>query len=61
VQSRMPDPAWLEQWLDTQIKFDKPCEDRVVGGILRNLSSLFEQTFESIQDLNRFRKSLGAA
>ena len=23
VQSRLPDPEWLERWLDTQIKFDK--------------------------------------
>ena len=61
VQSRIPDPEWLEHWLDTQIKFDKACEERVVGGILRNLSSLFEKTFETVQDLNRFRKSLAAA
>lgn len=61
VQSRMPDPTWLERWLDNQIHFDKGCEDRVVGGILRNMSSLFEQTFETIQDLNRFRKSLAVA
>jgi len=26
--------------------------------ILKNLSSLFRQTFESVQQLNRFRKSL---
>lgn len=61
VQSRIPDPEWLEHWLDTQIKFDKACEERVVGGILRNLSSLFEKTFETVQDLNRFRKSLATA
>ena len=28
--------------------------------ILKNLSSLFGQTFESVQQLNRFRKSLAA-
>ena len=58
VQSRLPDPDWLDHWLSEQIRFDKTWEDRVVGGILRNLSSLFEQTFESVQDLNRFRKSI---
>lgn len=61
VQSRIPDPEWLEHWLDTQIKFDKSCEERVVGGILRNLSSLFDKTFETVQDLNRFRKTLATA
>ena len=33
----------------------------MVAMILRNLSSLFGQTFESAQQLNRFRKSLAAA
>jgi hypothetical protein len=31
-----------------------------VGGILRNLSSLFGQTFTSVHELNRFRKGLAA-
>ncbi len=60
VQSRLPDPEWLEHWLDEQIRFDDECERRVTGGILRNLSSLFEQTFETVQDLNRYRRSLNA-
>jgi len=60
VQSRLPDPEWLERWLDEQIRFDAECERRVTGGILRNLSSLFDQTFETVQDLNRYRKSLAA-
>lgn len=60
VQSRLPDPNWLEHWLDQQIQFGKEWEARVVGGILRNLSSLFEQKFETVGDLNRFRKSLPA-
>ena len=58
VQSRLPDPEWLDRWLDEQINFDKECENRVIGGILRNLSSLFDQKFETASDLNRFRKSL---
>jgi hypothetical protein len=61
VQSRLPDPGWLQHWLDRQIAFDEGWEKRVVTMILRNLSSLFEQTFESVQQLNRFRKSLAAA
>jgi hypothetical protein len=61
VQSRLPDPGWLERWLDNQIRFDAVWEKRVVAMILHNLGSLFGQTFASVQDLNRFRKSLRAA
>ena len=61
VQSRLPDPVWLERWLNEQIAFDASWEKRVIGMILHNLSSLFEQTFESVQQLNRFRKSLAHA
>jgi hypothetical protein len=61
VQSRLPDPEWLQRWLDEQIRFDKSWEARVVGGILRNLSSLMDRTFETVQELNRFRKTLAAA
>ena len=61
VQSRLPDPEWLERWLDHQIAFDAAWEKRVVSMILHNLGSLFEQTFDSTQQLNRFRKSLSPA
>ncbi len=61
VQSRLPDPEWLERWLDTQIQFDKVWENRVVNGILKQMSSLFERTFESSTDLNRFRKEIIAS
>jgi len=44
VQSRLPDPEWLEQWLDTQIKFDGEWEKKVVDRILHNMSLLFERT-----------------
>ena len=60
IQSRLPDPSWLERWLDRQIGFDVEWERRVVRMILKNLSSLFGQTLESVQQLNRFRKSLAA-
>jgi hypothetical protein len=58
VQSRLPDPEWLERWLDTQIQFDKVWENRVINGILKQMSTLFERTFETSTDLNRFRKEL---
>jgi len=61
VQSRLPDPGWLERWLDTQIAFDRECETRVVDMILHNLSSLFGRTFATVQDLNRYRKALAPA
>ncbi|WP_269532666.1 ferritin-like domain-containing protein [Chitinimonas sp. BJYL2] len=58
VQSRLPDPGWLERWLDQQIHFDKEWEARVVGGILRNMSNLFDRTFETASQLNLYRKEL---
>ena len=58
VQSRMPDPHWLEQWLDKQIQFDAVWEGKVVERILHNLSLLLERSFASVQELNRYRKEL---
>ena len=58
VQSRLPDPSWLERWLDGQIKFDGEWEKKVVERILHNMSLLLERTFESAQDLNRYRKEI---
>jgi hypothetical protein len=60
VQSRTPEPGWLERWLDQQIRFDAVWEGRVAERILHNLSLLFDQTFSSVQELNRYRKSLMA-
>lgn len=60
VQSRLPDPAWLEHWLDHQIKFDATWENKVVQRILHNLSLLFNQTFGTVQELNRYRKNIVA-
>ncbi len=57
VQSRLPDPGWLERWLDEQIRFDADCEQRVTRAILRSLSALFGEEFETVRDLNRFRKA----
>ena len=58
VQSRLPDPQWLEHWLDGQIKFDGEWERKVVERILHNTSLLFERTFGTVQELNRYRKEV---
>ena len=38
VQSRLPDPEWLEHWLDKQIHFDAVWENKVVERILHNMA-----------------------
>ena len=60
VQSRLPDPAWLEQWLDKQIQFDAVWETKVVDRILHNMSLLLERSFSTVQELNRYRKEMAA-
>lgn len=60
VQSRLPDPTWLERWLDEQIRFDDAWESKVVERILHNMGLLFERTFNSVQELNRYRKEVTA-
>jgi hypothetical protein len=61
VQSRTPEPGWLEHWLDGQIRFDAGWEGKVVDRILHNLSLLMERSFASVQELNRYRKEIGAS
>ncbi len=58
IQSRLPDPAWLEHWLDKQIQFDSVWENKVVERILHNMSLLMERSFASVQELNRYRKEV---
>ncbi|HUH88538.1 MAG TPA: ferritin-like domain-containing protein [Pusillimonas sp.] len=58
VQSKLPSPGWLENWLDNQICFDKEWEGKVSARILHNMSLLMDSTFNTVQDLNRYRKSL---
>jgi hypothetical protein len=58
VQSRLPDPEWLEEWLDNQIQFDKVCENKVIGAILAKLGTLYDRTLESATDLKNFRREL---
>lgn len=61
VQSRLPDPVWLEHWLDKQINFDATWETKVVERILHNMSLLMERSFKTVQELNRFRKEMNLA
>ena len=58
VQSKLPDPSWLEHWLSSQIDFNREWESKVVERILHNASILFDRTFESVQDLNKYRKEV---
>ncbi|GAA4337223.1 ferritin [Pigmentiphaga soli] len=58
IQSRLPEPGWLERWLDEQIKFDKEWESKVADRILHNLSILLDRSFATAQDLNRYRREL---
>jgi hypothetical protein len=59
IQSRLPDPEWLEHWLDKQINFDAAWESKVVERILHNMSLLMGRSFKTVQELNRFRKEMG--
>ncbi|CAM4153987.1 ferritin-like domain-containing protein [Bordetella tumulicola] len=58
IQSRLPEPGWLENWLDTQIRFDGVWEDKVASRILHILSKLMDRTFDSVKDLSRYRKEV---
>lgn len=60
IQARLPDPDWLDHWLDEQIRFDDAWEKKVVDRILHNLSLLFGRSFASAQELNRYRKEINA-
>jgi hypothetical protein len=61
IQSRLPNPEWLEHWLDKQIKFDAVWETKVGDRILHNLSLLLDRSFKTVQELNRYRKELAAS
>lgn len=58
VQSRLPDPHWLERWLDEQIRFDAGWAQRVDERILKNLSRLLGQDVSSARQLLRVKRSL---
>ncbi len=57
VQGRLPDPGWLDRWLDQQIRFDAECEQGVVRSILANLSTLLDEPVRSVRELSRYRKA----
>ena len=61
IQSRLPNPEWLEHWLDQQIKFDAVWENKVGERILHNMSLLMERSFKTVQELNRYRKEVSAS
>ena len=61
IQSRLPNPEWLEHWLDKQINFDAVWENKVVERILHNTSLLMDRSFKTVQELNRYRKEVAAA
>lgn len=56
VNGRLPDPQWLETWLEKEICFDKSWEQKVIDGILGNMSSLFGESFSDSQSLRAYRK-----
>ena len=58
VQSKLPDPVWLEHWLDKQINFDKAWEKKAVDMMLLNMSKLFGRPIKTLQELNRYRREL---
>jgi hypothetical protein len=58
VQSKLPDVGWLEHWLDTQIQFDRVCENKVVQSIFAKLGTLYDRAIADAADLKRFRKEL---
>jgi hypothetical protein len=59
-QSRLPDPEWLERWIDRQNRFDRDWAKRVSDMILVNLSELFDAPIRTLQDLSRLRRRLAA-
>lgn len=58
VQSKLPSPGWLENWLDNQIDFDREWESRVSTRILHNMSLLMGTEFRTVQELNRYRREV---
>jgi hypothetical protein len=60
VQSRLPDPEWMERWLNHQIRFDEAQESRVGESILRKLGNVLGEDFATVHDLRRYRRTLEA-
>jgi hypothetical protein len=58
VNDKLPDPGWLEYWLNNEIKFDETWEQKVSHGVLSSLSNLFQVAFTSPQELRQYHKQL---
>ena len=60
VQDRVPEPGWMEHWLNEQIRFDRSWQERVIDRILQNLSLILKVKLDSVRDLSAYRKQLAA-
>ena len=60
VQDRVPEPGWIEHWLNEQIRFDRTWQQRVIDRILSSLSLILKVKLESVRDLQQYRKQLAA-
>lgn len=58
VNGKLPDPEWLENWLNNEIHFNERWETKVSVAILSSLSHLFDISCDSSQQLREYRKSL---
>ncbi|CAB4130139.1 hypothetical protein UFOVP116_289 [uncultured Caudovirales phage] len=60
IQSKLPDPDWLEHWLDNQIDFNEEWDQKVNSRVLHNMSLLCGENFTNVRELNAFRKHLNS-
>ncbi|MGA7950151.1 MAG: ferritin-like domain-containing protein [Thiobacillaceae bacterium] len=58
VQSRLPEPEWLERWLESQINFTDQHEHRVMSVILAKLATLLGVEFPDVKSLRQYRRDL---
>jgi hypothetical protein len=58
VQSRLPEPDWLERWLESQISFTDQHERRVMSIILAKLATLLGVEFPDVKSLRQYRRDL---
>ena len=58
VNGKLPDPEWLENWLNNEIIFDDSWEKKVNKAVLNSLSNLFRAKLESTQELRDYRRKI---
>ena len=58
VNGRLPDPGWLEHWLNHEIHFDETWEHRVNHAVLSSFSNLFDIRLDSSRALRDYRQKL---